>query len=99
MNHPNDEFLACPALAINEHGRVDGRHTRGQFQHLLHRHAPGDEVLRRGVARDSLAKHVQFPLTLFQGALPPSELLQSALDGRPQPLHLLAEILALKILA
>ena len=44
VDQADDEFLARATFAINENRCVEWRDAGRQFQHILHRLAPGDEV-------------------------------------------------------
>ena len=98
MDHPDDEFLAGTAFAVDEHRGIDRCHAGREFENLLHGFAACDEVLRGRMSGDSLAKKIEFAFTLFECPLPTRQLLQPALNHGSQPLDFLAEILALKVL-
>ena len=70
VDQADDELLAGAAFAVHEHGGVERRDTGRQFQHILHRLAAGDEVLRRCMAVDALAQKVQLTFTPFQEPSP-----------------------------
>ena len=91
VDHLDHELLACAAFPEHQHGGVERRHLTGQLEHLLHRRAAGDEVVRFRMLIDALAQQIQFPFAAFEEPLTLGQLLRLASNsaragaGPPQP--------------
>jgi hypothetical protein len=55
VDHPHHELLPGAALSVDEDGRVQRSHTRGEFEDILHGSAAGNELSGGGVTSDALA--------------------------------------------
>ena len=97
MDQPDDELLAGAALAVDQHRRIERRHPRGQLQHLLHRLAAGDEVLRRCVTVHAFAQQVELAFAALEQPLAAIQFLEALADGIAQPLDLVAESRRLEV--
>ena len=79
MNHSSQAFLAHPALAGDEHGRIDARDATGELEHLLHGGTLRGDAFRfglRAVRRELLALRtqlsfgeLQFPSRVLEGLI------------------------------
>ena len=75
MDHAHDEFFAGTALSTQKDCCIQRGHASGEFKHILHRRAAGDELLRCGTASDALAEQVQLALTFGDDTLAAVDLL------------------------
>ena len=97
MDQSDDEFLPGPALTVDQNGGVEWRNTCRQFEHVLHRLAAGDEMLRRRVTVDAVAQQVQLTLTAFQETLAPVQFLETFAHRLVETLHFVSDARCLKI--
>ncbi|MGC4084975.1 MAG: hypothetical protein QM736_23380 [Vicinamibacterales bacterium] len=97
VNQPDDELLAGAALAVDEHRRVQRRHTSRELQRVLHGLTACDEVLRFGVALDAIAQQVQLAFAPFERPLTSIQLFQPAADRRAQAFDLVTDVRGLEV--
>ena len=92
VDQADDELFPGAALAVDQHRRVERRHACRELEHILHRGAARDEVLRGRVARDALAQQVQLALAFGDVPLAALEFLQTPVHGVPNALDLPSQI-------
>ena len=97
VNQPDDELLAGAALARHQHGGVERRHPRREFQHVPHGRAADDEALALDVRRDALLDQVHLAFAANERPLPGRERLALPPRGDAQALHLRSEVGALVV--
>ena len=99
VDQADDELLAGAAFAVDENRGVEWRDAGRQFQHILHRLAAGDEVLRGRVPVDALTQQVQLTFTAFQEPFAPVQFLDAFAHRLVQTLDFMADRRRLKICA
>ena len=99
VDHPRDELLPGPALAVDEHRRVEGSHPRRHLEHLPHAGAVGDELLRGRRLPDALVQGIELAFAASHPALAPREFLHLPVHGPAQAFDFPAEVGALEVQA